>query len=100
MHQVFPYLRNDPNLSQLSGGSLNCSRKSRRQRTFERQAALTPFVGLVGTTYGIFRAFEELDKGGPESTVFAAIFDAMVLGLVCVPISILVMLAWDWLSKK
>ena len=79
---------------------MNCSRKSRRQRTFERQAALTPFVGLVGTTYGIFRAFEELDKGGPESTVFAAIFDAMIFTAVCIPILLLVLLAWDWFSEK
>ena len=66
----------------------------------ERQAALAPFVGLVGTIYGIISAFERLDRASPENTVLQAIFDAMIFSAVGIPILLLVLLAWDWLSKK
>jgi len=67
---------------------------------FERQAALAPFVGLSGTIYGIISAFERFVTASPENTVLAGIFDAMIFTAVCIPILLLVLLAWDWFSEK
>ena len=57
-------------------------------------------MGLAGTMYGMIRAFERLDRASPENTVLQAIFDAMIFSAVCIPLFVVVLLAWDWLSKK
>jgi biopolymer transport protein ExbB/TolQ len=76
-------------------------KNSRRQRILE---GLTPFVGLAGTTYGIFRAFNYLDSRDPNDPIFPGILDAaidgIVAGFVCIPIVLLISFVWDWLSDR
>jgi biopolymer transport protein ExbB/TolQ len=69
-----------------------------------RIESLTPFVGLAGTTYGIFRAFNYLDSRALNDPILPGILDAILdgilAGFVCVPIVLLVLLLWDWFSSR
>jgi MotA/TolQ/ExbB proton channel family len=59
----------------------------RMQRILVR---LTPFVGLVGTTYGIVRAFSMLDRRVPSDPIvpgiLVAVLEGIVVGFILVPI--------------
>jgi biopolymer transport protein ExbB/TolQ len=68
------------------------SKKFGKERFF---VALAPFIGLGGTTFGIIRAFERLDKASPN-TIPAAILDTILGALILNAVA----LVWDWLSKK
>ena len=76
------------------------SENSREQRRLEYQAALAPFVGLAGTMYGIIRAFKSLDRASPISVIAPGMLETIIFTAVCIPILLLISLAWDWLSKK
>jgi biopolymer transport protein ExbB/TolQ len=73
----------------------------RLQRVLERHASLTaPFVGLMGTTYGIICAFKKLDSTDPQPSITPCILDVLVFTGIAVLILLRGLPAWDWLSDK
>jgi biopolymer transport protein ExbB/TolQ len=82
--------------------SLRQFKNPRIQRVLERHASLTPpFVGLMGTTYGIICAFNKFSTAqNSQTAVFPCILDAIVFTGIAVLILLLFLLVWDWLSNK
>ena len=72
----------------------------RKQWTLYRAASLAPFVGLFGTTYGIIRAFQNLDTRAPIDPIAPGILDAIVAGFEVTLVFLLLLTVWRLFFNK
>ena len=72
----------------------------RTQRILEHQARLAPHVGLMGTIYGIIRAFSKLESRPPNDVIAPGILDAALVTFEALVILLVALLVWDLLSAR